>query len=163
MNQGFEEINIYEDVERLDSLLNNFETENWESISLPEQKHAIDELAHYVEDVIGFQNTPTIEYYNNPQEGDYGGYNVATNTLSINEYMLYNSEEAADTVAHELWHAHQRECADHPQNARDYQYQYNFENYIRPEMGHELYENQLVEAEARAFAQQFKGRLASRR
>lgn len=41
--------------------------------------------------------------------------------------------------------------------------QYNFENYIRPEMGHELYENQLVEAEARAFAQQFKGRLASRR
>lgn len=163
LNQGFEEINIYEDVERLDSLLNNFETENWESISLPEQKHAIDELAHYVEDVIGFQNTPTIEYYNNPQEGDYGGYNVATNTLSINEYMLYNSEEAADTVAHELWHAHQRECADHPQNVRDYQYQYNFENYIRPEMGHELYENQLVEAEARAFAQQFKGRLASRR
>lgn len=77
--------------------------------------------------------------------------------------MLYNSEEAADTVAHELWHAHQRECADHPQNVRDYQYQYNFENYIRPEMGHELYENQLVEAEARAFAQQFKGRLASRR
>lgn len=163
LNQGFEEINIYEDVERLDSLLNNFETEKWESISLPEQKHAIDELAHYVEDVIGFQNTPTIEYYNNPQEGDYGGYNVATNTLSINEYMLYNSEEAADTVAHELWHAHQRECADHPQNVRDYQYQYNFENYIRPEMGHELYENQLVEAEARAFAQQFKGRLASRR
>lgn len=112
LNQGFEEINIYEDVERLDSLLNNFETENWESISLPEQKHAIDELAHYVEDVIGFQNTPTIEYYNNPQEGDYGGYNVATNTLSINEYMLYNSEEAADTVAHELWHAHQGGFSD---------------------------------------------------
>ena len=79
--------------------------------------------------------------------------------MSINEYMLYNNSEAADTVAHELWHAHQHECADHPSSARDYQYQYNFENYIRPEMGHEAYENQLIEAEARAFAAQFKGRL----
>ena len=159
LEQGFEDVDIYGDVERLDASLVNFEASNWENLSIDDQKQSMNDLAEYVEEIIGFDNPPRIEYYNNPREGDYGGYNSRTNTLSINEYMLYNNSEAADTVAHELWHAHQHECADHPSSARDYQYQYNFENYIRPEMGHEAYENQLIEAEARAFAAQFKGRL----
>lgn len=157
--QGFEEIDIYEDSERLDHSLENFVTENWVNMSMDDQKQSMNNLAEYVEEVIGFKDPPKIEYYNNPREGDYGGYNSRTNTLSINEFMLYNNSEAADTVAHELWHAYQHECADNPSSARDYQYQYNFENYIRPEMGHEAYENQLIEAEARAFAAQFKGRI----
>lgn len=160
LKQGFEKVDIYEDQERLDASLENFESNNWENLSVDDQKQAMSNLAEYLEDVIGFDNPPKIEHYNNPREGDYGEYNSQTNTLSINEYMLYNSSEAADTIAHELWHAHQHECADHPSSARDYQYQYNFENYICPEMGHEAYENQLIEAEARAFAAQFKGRLA---
>lgn len=160
LEQGFKDIDIYADTERLDSSLEHFEEVNWEKLSLDNQKESISDLAEYVEETIGFENPPKIEYYNNPREGDYGGYNENTNTLHINEYMLYNSNEAADTIAHELWHAHQHECAEKPQSARDYQYQYNFENYIRPEMGHEAYENQLIEAEARAFAEQFKGRLA---
>lgn len=160
LEQGFEDIDIYGNIERLDASLANFEADNWERMSIEDQKQSIKDLAEYVDDVIGFETPPRIEYYNNPREGDYGGYNSRTNTLSINEFMLYNNSEAADTVAHELWHAHQHECAENPQEARDYQYQYNFENYIRPELGHEAYENQLVEAEARAFASQFKGRLA---
>ena len=75
--------------------------------------------------------------------------------------MLYNSKEAADTVAHELWHAHQQECALNPKNPRDYQYQYNFDNYISPEYGFEQYQNQLVEAEARSFAAQFRNRIGN--
>lgn len=161
LEQGFENINILADVERLDSSLENFEESNWENLSVEEQKESLSNLAEYVEETIGFENPPQIEYYNNPREGDYGGYNSVTNTLRVNEYMLYNSGEAADTIAHELWHAHQCECAENPQTARDYQYQYNFENYITPELDHQAYENQLLEAEARAFAAQFKGRLTS--
>lgn len=161
LEQGFENINILADTERLDSSLENFEESNWENLSLEEQKESLSNLAEYVEETIGFENPPQIEYYNNPREGDYGGYNSVTNTLRVNEYMLYNSSEAADTIAHELWHAHQRECAENPQTARDYQYQYNFENYITPELDHQAYENQLLEAEARAFAAQFKGRMTS--
>jgi hypothetical protein len=123
------------------------------------KKETMANLADFVVDLVGFDNPPKIEYYNNEKEGDFGGYDASTNTLHVNEYMLYNSREAADTIAHELWHAHQHECATNPQNARDYQYQYNFENYIKPELGQEAYENQLVEAEARAFAAQFKDRL----
>lgn len=159
LEQGFEEIQIDADPEKLESSLENFEESTWETFSLEEQKNSMSDLADYVEEVIGFDNPPSIEYYNNPQEGDFGGYDPDTNTLHVNEYMLYNSNEAADTIAHELWHAHQHECAMNPQNTRDYQYQYNFDNYIPPSLGQEAYETQLVEAEARAFAAQFKDRL----
>lgn len=160
LEESFADIHIDTDPERLDNSLESFNESTWENLTLDEQKGSMETLADYVVDVIGFENPPKIEYYNNEQEGDFGGYDSSTNTLRINEYMLYNSDEAADTIAHELWHAHQYECAINPQNARDYQYQYNFENYIPPELGQEAYEAQLVEAEARTFAAQFKDRLS---
>ena len=161
IEQGIADTPIDIDTERLDSSLENFDARNWENLSIDEQKDSMGNLADYVVDAIGFENPPTIEYYNNPQNGDYGGYDSATNTLRVNEHMLYDSDEAADTIAHELWHAHQHECAMNPQSTRDYQYQYNFNNYISPSLGQDAYEAQLVEAEARAFAAQFKDRLSS--
>ena len=116
-------------------------------------------LAEYVEDVIGFENPPKIVYYNNPVDGDYGGYLADRNMLEVNEHMLYENEEAADTIAHELWHAYQHERAKNPTSTKDYLYQYGFDNYVRPEDDFSAYQDQLVEAEARAFAQQFKDRL----
>ena len=155
----FDGIDYATDTERLDSSLENFDSSTWEGLSLDEQKAAMTDLADYVKDVIGFDNPPEIVYYNNPVDGDYGGYSPGSNTLEVNEYMLYNNEEAADTVAHELWHAYQHQRANNPQSAKDYQYQYGFDNYIRPEDDFAGYQDQLVEAEARAFAQQFKARL----
>ncbi len=90
---------------------------------------------------------------------NYGGYSAATNTLEVNEHMLYENEEAADTIAHELWHAYQHERAENPTSTKDYLYKYGFDNYVRPEDDFSAYQDQLVEAEARAFAQQFKDRL----
>lgn len=155
----FDGIDYSIDTERLDASLDNFESDTWDQLSIDEQKNAMSDLADYVEEAIGFDNPPEIVYYNNPVEGDYGGYSPSTNTLEVNEYMLYNNEEAADTVAHELWHAYQHQRALNPQSAKDYQYQYGFDNYIRPEDDFSGYQEQLVEAEARAFAQQFKDRL----
>ena len=160
LEEGIKDCPIDADPELLDERLSDFTEENWENQSMDDHKESMGALADYIIDTIGFENPPKIEYYNNPEEGDFGYYSPDTNTLSVNEYMLYDSDEAADTIAHELWHAHQHERADHPQNARDYQYQYNFENYIPASLDHEAYEDQLVEAEARAFAAQFKGRLA---
>lgn len=155
----FDGISYAADLGRLDSSLDNFDSSTWEGLTLDEQKAAMTDLADYVKDVIGFDNPPEIVYYNNPVDGDYGGYSPESNTLEVNEYMLYNNEEAADTVAHELWHAYQHQRANNPQSAKDYQYQYGFDNYIRPEDDFAGYQDQLVEAEARAFAQQFKDRL----
>lgn len=162
----FDGIDFLQDAERLDDSLSAFQPERWQELNLDQQKEAMTELAEYVQEVTGMENPPIIEFYNNPVDGDYGGYIVSTNTLSINEHMLYDSNEAADTVAHELWHAYQHERAMHPQSAKDYQYQYNFEHYISPKrdmfgryVNFTEYQDQLVEAEARAFAEQFKGRL----
>jgi len=145
--------------EQLSSLLDGFTEDNWNNMELEGQKEQITGLFNYVNDVIGLENPPNIEYYNEPEQGNYGGYNPAANTLSINEYMLYDSSEAADTVAHELWHAYQHERAANPQSPKDFLYQYGFDNYIRPCDDFDGYQSQLVEAEARAFADQFKGAL----
>lgn len=159
----FDGIDYSSDVDRLDSSLDNFQNRTWENLSVDEQKAAMSDLADYVKDVIGFDNPPQVVYYNNPVDGDYGGYSPSTNTLEINEHMLYDNNEAADTIAHELWHAYQHERAMNPQSAKDYQYQYGFDNYIRPDDDFTAYQDQLVEAEARAFAQQFKDRLSTKR
>ncbi len=164
----FDGIDYLQDTERLDNSLSSFEPEHWEEMDLDQQKEAMEGLAEYVQEITGLENPPKIEYYYNTVEGDYGGYSVDTNTLSINEYMLHDSNEAADTVAHELWHAYQHERALNPQSAKDYQYQYNFDHYIEPKqdlfgnyVNMNEYQDQLVEAEARAFANQFKGRIGN--
>jgi hypothetical protein len=145
--------------EQLNSLLDGFTEDNWANMDLDGQKEQITGLFDYVNDVLELENPPNIEYYNEPEQGNYGGYNSATNTLSINEYMLYDSNEAADTVAHELWHAYQHERASDPQSPKDFLYQAGFDNYIRPGDDFDGYQSQLVEAEARAFADQIKGAL----
>ena len=157
----FQGVNALEDTERLDENLENFTNENWENFSIEEQKESMNDLAQYIIDVTGLENPPKIEFYNNDKEGDYGGFDRLNNTLSINEHMLYQNDEAADTVAHELWHALQYQRATNPQTRQDLMYAENFSNYISPSEDFEAYQSQILESEARAFAQQIKDRLAS--
>jgi hypothetical protein len=147
--------------EQLRSLLDGFQENNWSNMDLAGQKEQITGLFDYVNDVLALDNPPNMEYYYEPEQGNYGGYDPSTNTLSINEYMLHEADEAADTVAHELWHAYQHERASNPRSPKDYQYQYGFDNYIRPGDDFDGYQSQLVESEARAFADQFKGRISA--
>ena len=160
-NYDFQGVDCMEDVERLDSNLKNFTKENWEKLDIDEQKEKVTDLAQYIVDVTGLENPPRIEFYNNDKEGDYGGFNRLTNTLSINEHMLYQNDEAADTVAHELWHALQYQRASNPKTKLDAMYAENFNDYISYNEDFEGYQSQLLESEARAFAQQIKDRLSS--
>jgi hypothetical protein len=45
--------------------------------------------------------------------------------------MLGDSAEAADTVAHEMWHAHQQQCDLDPASEKGREYQEGFDKYIR--------------------------------
>jgi len=154
----FDGKDINQDVTQLNGLLDGFQENNWSEMDLPGQKEQITGLFEYVNCVLGLENPPNIEYYQG-EKGEYGGYNPCTNILTINENMLHEADEAADTVAHELWHAYQHERASSPRSPKDFQYQYGFDNYIRPGDDFDAYQSQLVEAEARAFADQFKGEL----
>ena len=159
LEEGYQDIELDDDPELYTSVLESFEDDTWENLDLDERKEAMEAMADFIGDKIQLENPPKIEYYYNEQEGDYGGYRPGDNVLEVNEYMLYEADEAADTIAHELWHAHQHECAENPQTERDYLYRYNFQNYIRHSISPERYRSQLVEAEAYAFADQIKAKL----
>jgi len=145
--------------DQMDSVLNNFQEDKWSDLSLEEQKQSMTDLAGYVAADTGNENPPEIVFRDDMNDGEYGGYNPGANTLEINVNMLSDSAEAADTIAHEMWHAHQQQCALDPTSEKGREYQEGFDNYISPEYDFEGYENQMVEAEAREYAQGFKNRL----
>jgi len=146
--------------EQVDSVLDNFQEDKWCDLSLEDQKQSMIDLAGCVSDETGNENPPEIVFRDNMDDGEYGGYNPETNTVEINKNMLDDSTEAADTVAHEMWHAYQQQCTLDPTSEKGREYQEGFDNYISPEYDFEGYENQMVEAEAREYAQGFKDRLA---
>lgn len=154
----FTETDCFNEPERIDPLLDSFRSSNWESLSIDEKKQAMSDLASMVSEKLNIQNPPPVEYYCNKDPSDFGM--IKDGSFLINEYNIDNAEEAPDTIAHELWHVYQQQHADTPLNARDWQYRYGFDNYIPYEYDPMGYQNQLVEAEARAFAQQFKDRIS---
>ena len=145
---------------QLDLILDNFKEANWDDLTLAEQKQSMTDLADYVTVDTGNQNPPDIVFRDDMPDGTYGGYSPDTNTIEINTNMLDDSIEAADTITHEMWHAYQEQIAKDPSHPRTLEYQDAFDNYISPEYDFEGYENQMVEAEARDYAQGFKDRLA---
>jgi len=155
-----EDLNDAVSEQQLDATLENFQGDKWGDLSLEEQKQSMTDLADYVATDTGNKNPPEIVFSGDMPDGTYGGYNPNTNTIEINQNMLDDSNEAADTITHEMWHAYQEQAANDPNNPRAQEYQEGFDNYISPEYDFEGYENQMVEAEAREYAQGFKDRLA---
>ena len=145
--------------EQLKNILEGFSDDKWKNMDLDGKKEQIRKLGDYINDVLEIKKPPDIKYYNVRDKGNCGRYNHEINTVSINEYILDDPKEAVDTAAHELWHAYQHEKASDPQSTKDFMYKFNFENYIRPSDDFDGYRKQLVEAEARTFADQFKGAL----
>lgn len=146
---------------QLDSVLDSFQEDKWNDLSLEERKQSMTSLADYVANETGNRNPPDIIFRDDMNDGEYGGYDPCTNTLEINENMLEDSSEAADTVAHEMWHAYQRQCTLDSNSEKGHEYQDEFDNYISPEFDFEGYQNQMVEVEARDYAQGFKNRLSA--
>jgi soluble cytochrome b562 len=144
---------------QLDAVLDNFQDNKWSDLSLEDKKQSMNDLADYVAADTGNQKPPDIVFRDDMPDGSYGGYNPETNTMEINVNMLDDSAEAADTIAHEMWHAYQQQEASDPNSEKGREYQEGFDNYISPEYDFEGYENQPVEAEARDYAQGFKDRI----
>jgi len=145
--------------QQLDAILDNFHDGKWGDLSLEGQKQAMSELAGFVAADTGNINPPEIVFRDDMPDGAYGAYNPNSNTIEINVNMMGDPAEAADTITHEMWHAHQEQVAGDPSNPRAAEYQEGFDNYITADIDFEAYENQMVEAEARDYAQGFKNRL----
>jgi len=162
-------ISITDDTEHLHPIIQEFSEDVWSEKSVEDQKESVEKLAEYLQDVLGLENPPDIDYYNTLDDTDFGGYSARDNKLLINEYNLHMNDETVDTIAHELWHAYQHQCARSPrkgvEGSVDWQRQYGLDpkHYVSPIhdqsgkcINFDEYQSQFVEAEARAFAAHVK-------
>ena len=142
-----------EDKERMDAALENFREEKWEKSSLEEKKQNMRDLADFIADETENKNPPKMVLLDDLPNRVYGGYISEINTIVINENKLDDPTVAVDIVAHEMWHAYQHQCAMDPTSEKGREYKDGFDNYIDGKYNPEGYENQMVEVEARDFAQ----------
>lgn len=142
--------------------LEKFNYARWGILSERERITTIKDFASSLSEKLGLENPPRIEFFTGPRDSC-GAYNLGTNTITLNRTLLYDPVEAVDTIAHETWHAYQHQRASAMETRQDYLYKLNFDNYVSPVPlgdGKYLffpdYQEQLVEAEARAFASIFR-------
>jgi len=154
----FDGFNIQEDLEGMDAHLDTFKDDTaWNEMTMDDRDAAIEQLAGYAQERFGIENPPEIVFENDAVSGNMGGYQPDSNTLVINEHYLDSincsdglaSEEAVDTVFHEMWHAHQYE--------RDGEGM--MDDYIDANTDYEAYLNQPTEREAWNIGADVKARL----
>lgn len=142
-------------------ILARFNIESWQLLTDLEKENICKELMELIATKLEIYNKPKLEFYES-DPCDCGAFNPDSNIISINKNNFDVPEEIVDTIAHEIRHAYQFQRAMNPENYMDLLYAYNFENYIVPYADQDGYVNfidyqdQLVEAEARAFANMFK-------
>lgn len=142
-------------------VLDRFGAAQWERLTDSEKAETIKELASVIGKKLGIKENPEIQFYNG-RDGSCGAYLPDENKVEINRNTMDDPQEVVDTVAHEMRHAYQHQRAGLQETWQDILYKINFENYISPiplADGKYLfftdYQDQLVEAEARAFANIF--------
>ena len=155
------ETNYFVDEAKAAEILSPFKQGNWEQLSIKEQKQAVEKLADYNAEILGVEDKPRIVYYNAEDPCDFGGYSAKQNAIYINEYNMHDAAETADTISHEYRHKYQHERAEKLETERDLEFKDGFDNYICAEDDYQGYKNQLVESDARDYAQAIKEKIAS--
>jgi len=147
--------------EDIQNILDKFDSNHWEQLSDEKRIDAVKEFADVLSQKLGLDTPPEIRFYEGA-EGDCGAYNPDDHSVNLNHRYLSNPEEMVNTVPHELRHAYQHQRSENLETKTDMLYLVNFNNYISPQRladGKYLfftdYQDQFVEAEARAFANLF--------
>lgn len=153
------ETNYFIDEAKASEVLSPFKQEKWEQLTIQEQKQAVEKIADYNAEILGVEDKPRIVYYNAEDPCDFGGYSDKQNAIYINEYNMHDAAETADTVSHEYRHKYQHERAEKLETERDLEFKESFDNYIRAEDDYQGYKEQLVESDARAYAQIVKDKI----
>ncbi|MCI9169098.1 MAG: SprT family zinc-dependent metalloprotease [Dorea sp.] len=143
----------------LERSLEYFARPDWDGLSVEDKKRIVSSYMGELTLGLDISKMPKVDIRQMP-ESYYGAYKEKENIIDINSRLLDNPKELANTIAHEMRHAYQYERAKMGETHLDKLYGLNFENYIRPvkdENGNWIcvneYKNQLIEAEAEAFAE----------
>ena len=144
----------------LQDILSKFDEENWNTFDESEKLEIIEEFKNLLCEKLGIEYEPTIFLFED-DKNHCGAFNHQTNTLELNRNILDNPQQVVNTVAHEVRHGYQYERACIGETRTDILYAINFLNYVKPVqidgkyVNFNEYQNQLIEAEARAFAKLF--------
>lgn len=145
--------------EGLKKVLDYFDESEWEGLGKEEKKAVALVFTGYLTAKLDISKMPEVIYKNMPEDF-YGGYDCESNTMIINNKLLDKPKELADTIAHEMRHAYQYERVKRGETYQDALYEYNIDNYVSAERDMDgnwvyinEYEDQLVEVEAREFAE----------
>lgn len=164
LNRSEEEFSFNYDLSDMRDILDKFDEENWTDLSENEQMDLVEQVVYRIAEILGLNEIPEVMYFED-DPSNCGCYYSGLNILGINVCELSDPKELINTVAHELRHAYQEQRALNPETEMDYKYLTNLRNYISPiftENGDYIlftdYQDQLLEAEARAFANLFSGK-----
>lgn len=147
----------------IQAVLAKFDATEWCKLSDKEKKAVVEELANAIADDLGLECRPDIYYFEGPSSNQ-GAYDQSTRTIGLNKVLLADPQALVDTIPHELRHAYQHERSLKQETWLDLLYKVNLDPdfYISPVLlpnGKYLfftdYYDQLVEAEARAYANAF--------
>lgn len=160
--RSFEEFSFeFEISEEMESCLAEFSEEKWMHKTEREKETAVKELVALVSDSLGLEEKPDILFVAK-DAGSCGAFHADMNTIEVNTFYFDEPKELVDTIAHESRHAYQQQRATIGETYMDRCYQCNLENYISPiPLGDGKYllftdyQDQLVEAEAAAYANAF--------
>ena len=158
------EFDIDEDIK---VVLEKFDPGSWEQLSDIEKETNIQELISMIGEKLGLDEIPVLRFFED-SINKCGAFIQPENSIEINRNIFSDPKEVIDTTAHEVRHAYQHQRALRNETYVDKLYKYNFDNYITPielSDGKYLlftdYQDQYVEAEARAFANIFNKKEAS--
>lgn len=143
------------------SIIKKINNESWYELSDQEKKDLLLECVKEICHILGLKEIPRISYFED-MEDICGAFVRDTGEVQINTALFNNPIELIDTIAHELRHTYQWTRACIMETREDQLYKLNFKNYISPipiddnkYLFYTDYQDQLVEAEARAFARKF--------
>lgn len=149
------------DIAELSEIISKFDENIWSDLSLEERIDIVKSAVEKISGKLELEEIPEVIYFED-DPSNCGYYYEGLNMLGINSCELDYPKELLNTISHELRHAYQRQRASNPETEMDYKYLANLNNYISPlftETGECIlftdYQDQLVEAEARAFANMF--------
>lgn len=155
-----------------------YSEENWENATVEERKQILQEYMRSVMEIMGLDINENVNFFSEaPSNGliTNGYFSSDSDRVSINAYIIEHYSAARSyqlftTIVHELRHAYQHAAVENPTRYQVSQetidrWSDSFDNYrgtdrivaedgVSWEEAYEMYRNQAVEADARAFAGQ---------
>lgn len=138
-------------------MVNEFTEDKWNTLSNLEKIKLIESFYDTLASELKLEEVPKL-YFCVTDTNFCGCFDNKNNVIIVNLAYINYPQEIIDTIAHELWHSKQFEVANSGNDERAKLYALNFNNYITSQMDFFGYEGQLIEAEARAFANQITRR-----